>query len=134
MDTNIIESMYNSLSYFIAQSGIFILKLIAAYVIWLVGKFIINLLVKVIKRVDIKSWSIDDKVRNTFIKIVQPTAKVVLVLVILDFLGIGTSIIGAFAQGLTFTIAIALGLAFGEALKPDAQTIVQKIKHETNVK
>jgi hypothetical protein len=133
MNLDILQQMYGSLGMFLAQTGNFVVKLIAAYIIWLLGKFLINSAVKLIESTDIKKWSFDDSIRNTLINVGKPTAKVVLVLVILDFLGIGSTIIGAMAQGVTFTIAIALGISFGEALKPEAQRIVNQIKQKTNL-
>jgi small-conductance mechanosensitive channel len=133
MNTEILQQIYGSLSIFLAQTGEFLIKLIAAYIIWLIGKFLINSAVSLLEKADIKKWKIDDTIRNTLIDIGRPTAKVVLVLVILDFLGVGSSIIGALAQGISFTIAIALGLSFGEALKPEAKRIVEQIKQKTNL-
>jgi len=49
-------------------------------------------------------------------------------LVVLDYLGVGRTIIGAVASGLTLMVAIALGLAFGKALEEDAKEIVQQFK------
>jgi hypothetical protein len=133
MDINLFQQIYSALQYFLAQSLAFLIKLVAAYVIWLIGRFVINSAVTILNKVDIKSWKLDDTIRNTLIKIGVPTAKFVLILVILDFLGIGSSVVGALAQGLALTVAITLGLAFGEALKPEAKRIVDDFKRESNM-
>lgn len=125
------QQIYGSLNLFLTQTVAFVVKLLVAYVIWLIGKYLINLAVSLLEKADIKKVKIDDAIRNTLISIGVPAAKVVLVLVILDFLGVGSSILGAMAQGVTFTIAIALGISFGEALKPEAKRIVEQVKQKT---
>ena len=57
-----------------------------------------------------------------------------MVLVILDFLGVGRTIIGAIASGLTLMVAIALGLAFGKALEEDAKDVVRQFKEHLGKK
>jgi hypothetical protein len=52
----------------------------------------------------------------------------ILVLIVLDYLGIGRTVIGAFTNGLTLALAIALGLAFGKALEKDAAELVGKVR------
>lgn len=133
MDLQVIPQIYASLSYFLSQSAFFVLKLVVAYIIWLLGKWIINSLIGLIEKADIKDIKLDDQIRNTLIKIARPTAKAVLILVVLDYLGIGSNIIGAVAQGITFTIAIALGISFGEAFKPEAKKIVDQLKNKADI-
>lgn len=134
MNSNFLFDIYNSLGLFVSQTAIFIIRLVFAYLIWLIGKYIIQSVVKLVQKADIKSWSIDDSVRKTLIKIGVPTAKIVLILIILDYLGIGTSIIGALAQGITYTIAITLGIAFGNALIPEATRIVKDVIKKTDIR
>ena len=71
---------------------------------------------------------IESKIINVFSSIVLVVGKILLVLIILDYWNIGKTIIGALANGLTFTLAIALGLAFGKALEPEAKKLVEGFK------
>jgi len=63
-----------------------------------------------------------------FINLIEIFGRLILVLVILDFLGIGRTIIAALAQGVTYAIAIALGLSFGKALEKDATKAVENFR------
>ncbi len=107
---------------------VFIPKIIVAIIIWLIGKYLINLGVALIRKINIKGAKIDDYLIGIFSSVVLVVGKFLLVLVILDFLGIGRTIVGAVASGLTLMIAIALGLAFGKALEEDAKEVVQQFK------
>lgn len=128
-----VNQIYGSLYLFLAQTGSFIFTLIGAYLIWVIGKFLINSGINLLEKADIKNWKIDDSIRNTLVNIGRPTAKVVLILVILDYLGVGSNIVGAIAQGVSFAIAIAIGISFGDALKPDANKMVENLKQKTNI-
>lgn len=110
------------------QMVMFVPKVIVAIVIWVVGKYFINLAASLIKKVDIKGTEVDDYLIGIFSKVVFVVGKVLLVLTILDYIGIGRTLVSALANGLTITIAIALGLAFGKALEDDARLIVSKTK------
>lgn len=110
------------------QMLIFVPRIIVAIVIWLVGKYLIELGVTLIKKVDIKGTKLDNYLTNILSKAVYVVGKILLILVILDYLGVGRSIVSALANGLTITIAIALGLAFGKALEDDAKLIVEETK------
>ena len=110
------------------QILVFIPKIIVAIVIWVIGKYLINLGIALIRKIDIKGTKIDDYLIGIFSNIVLVVGKILLVLVILDFLGVGRTIIGAVANGLTLMVAIALGLAFGKALEEDAREIVQQLR------
>lgn len=125
---NIVNSIADSLGLFLSQVLMIIPQLIVAYVIWLIGKWLIDLALKGIDMFDVEKWELDDSVRNISKTILAPTAKAVLVLVILDTLGIGSNVVAALTNALTFTFAIALGLSFGEALKPHARQIVEKME------
>ena len=103
-------------------------KLIITLIIWWVGKYLINLGVKLIRKIDVKVMKIDNKVVDTFSSVFFIAGKIILILIILDYWNIGQSIISAFVSGLTYTIAIALGLAFGKALEPEARDLVAKFK------
>jgi small-conductance mechanosensitive channel len=109
-------------------------KLIITLIIWWVGKYLINLGVKLIRKIDIKGMKIDDKAISTFSSIILIAGKILLVLIILDYWGIGKTIIGALANGLTLTFAIALGLAFGKALEPEAKNLVEGFKKKLETK
>jgi len=107
---------------------IFVPKIIVALIIWFVGKYLINLGVALVGKIDIKRTKIDDYLIGIFSKVVLVVGKVLLFLVILDFLGVGRTIIGAITNGLTLMVAIAFGLAFGRALEEDAKEAVRQFK------
>ena len=109
-------------------------KLIITLIIWWVGKYLINLGVRLIRKIDIKGTKIDDKIISASSSIILIAGKILLVLIILDYWGIGKTIIGALANGLTLTFAIALGLAFGKALEPEAKNLVEKFKKKLETK
>lgn len=131
---DVITVLYSAMQQLINQLIAFVPKLIIAWIIWWLGNKLLDLGVNMIKRIDIPKTKIDDKIINLLVKTVMPVGKVILVLIILDYLGIGTSIISAVATGLTLTIAIALGLAFGKALEPEATNIVKLVKKHFNIK
>jgi len=110
------------------QMLIFVPKIIVALIIWVIGKYLINLGVALVRKIDIKGIKIDDYLIGIFSKVVLVVGKVLLFLVVLDFLGVGRTIIGAITNGLTLMIAIALGLAFGKALEEDAKEVVRQFK------
>jgi len=110
------------------QMLIFVPKIIVALIIWFVGKYLINLGVALVGKIDIKRTKIDDYLIGIFSKVVLVVGKVLLFLVILDFLGVGRTIIGAITNGLTLMVAIAFGLAFGRALEEDAKEAVRQFK------
>jgi len=116
------------------QILVFIPKIIVAIVIWVIGKYFINLGVRLIRKIDIKGTKIDDYLIRIFSNVVLVVGKILLVLVVLDFLGVGRTIVGAVASGLTLMVAIALGLAFGKALEEDAKEIVQQFKEHLGKK
>ncbi len=110
------------------QMLVFIPKIIVALIIWVIGKYLINLGVALVRKIDIKGTKVDDYLIGIFSSVVLVVGKFLLVLVILDFLGVGRTIVGAVASGLTLMVAIALGLAFGKALEEDAKEVVQQFK------
>lgn len=116
------------------QMLVFIPKIIVAVIIWFIGKYLINLGVALIRKIDIKGIKIDDYLIGIFSSLVLVVGKILLVLVILDFLGVGRTIVGAVANGLTFMVAIALGLAFGKALEEDAKEVVRQVKEHLGKK
>jgi small-conductance mechanosensitive channel len=89
----------------------------------------LGLALELIKKLDIKKTKVDDKARGMLVGIVEIVGRVVLVLVILDYLGIGRTIIAALTQGVTFAIAIALGFAFGKALEDDAKKVIENLRN-----
>ncbi len=109
-------------------------KLVITLIIWWVGKYLINLGVKLIRKINIKETKIDNKIISAFSPIILIGGKILLVLIILDYWGIGKTIIGALTNGLTFTFAIALGLAFGKALEPEAKNLVEIFKKRLETK
>jgi len=109
-------------------------KLIITLIIWWVGKYLITLGVKLIRKIDIKGTKIDNKIINASSSVILIAGKVLLVLIILDYWGIGRTIIAALINGLTITFAIALGLAFGKALEPEAKNLVERFKKKLEAK
>lgn len=103
-------------------------RLVMALIIWYVGKYFIALGVKLVKKLDIKSTKFDDKAITTFARLVDSVGKVLLVLIVLDYLGIGSSVVSALTSGMVYAVAIALGLAFGKALENDASEVVKSVK------
>ncbi len=128
---NIIVTALNQL---IAQLVSLFPKLIITLIIWWVGKYLINLGTVLIRKIDIKRMKIDDKMINASSSFILIAGKIILVLIILDYWGIGKTIIGALANGLTITFAIAIGLAFGKALEPEAKNLVERFKNKLEIK
>lgn len=124
------DGLFGPLNLFVTQTVNIGLQLLLAYIIWLIGKWIIGMAIRGIELIDVKKWDIDDHIRGTIKKVFVPTAHVVLVLIILDTLNIGSSVVAAIAGGLTFTVAIALGLAFGRAFEDDARRIVDNVRKD----
>ncbi|MFC1790445.1 hypothetical protein ACFLZP_03115 [Patescibacteria group bacterium] len=120
--------IFGSLNQVWIQMLVFIPKIIIAIIIWAIGKYLINLGVALVKKIDIKGTKIDNYLVGIFSSVVLVVGKFLLFLVILDFLGVGRTIIGAVASGLTLMVAIALGLAFGKALEEDAKEVVQQFR------
>jgi hypothetical protein len=125
-----IDIFADAFSTFVNQLVAFLPKLIVAYLIWVVGKSVISWGLGMLDKVDIKGLKVDNKARGMVRMIAEPLAKVILFLIVLDTLGIGSSIISSLASGFTFSIAIALGLAFGKALEPEAKDIVAKARKQ----
>jgi hypothetical protein len=103
-------------------------KLIIALIIWYIGKYLLNLTVKLVRKIDIKATKVDDKAIDTLARLIISVGQVLLVLIVLDYLGIGRTVVGAITSGLVYAIAIALGLAFGKALEDDAKDVVKTVK------
>ena len=103
----------------------FIPKLLVAVLIWLIGKYVLKLISGLIEKIHIKGIDWDKKIVDFVKSFVKPVIKVILVLIILDYLGVGQTVIGALTNGLTITIALALGISFGRALESDAKNLVE---------
>ncbi len=123
-----IDVLVNSFQQLLNQMAFFLPKLIVAVVIWFLGSYLLKLAIGILKKLDLGGLKIDNALISTLMDIVWYLGKLLLVLVVLDYLGIGRTIIGAFVNGLAFAIAIALGLSFGKALEPDAKDLVQKLR------
>ncbi len=115
-----------SLGVFYSQSLNLIVKVLVALLIWWLGKKLLGAAVKLVSKFDLGIKSIPE--------VVEKVGKAVLVLVVLDYLGIGRTIIAALVNGLTIMIAIALGLAFGQALTPEAKKMVARFQRELKAK
>lgn len=103
-------------------------KLIIALIVWYLGVYLLSLATKLLNKIDIKKTKLDNSALGTLSSIIAGVGRFVLVLIILDYLGIGRTIVGAVATGFTYAIAIALGLAFGKALEPEAVDVVASVK------
>src|SRR3989344_4894168 len=77
-------------------------KLIIALIIWYLGKYFLNLAVSLVGKFDLKHTKVDDKAIETLGLVINGIGRVILILVILDYLGIGRSVVAAIAQGITF--------------------------------
>jgi len=128
---NIIVTALNQL---VVQLVSLLPKLIITLIIWWVGKYLINLGAKLIGKINLKGTKIDDKIISATTSFILIAGKIILVLIILDYWGIGKTIIGALVNGLTITFAIALGLSFGKALEPEAKNLVEKFKKKLEIK
>lgn len=117
-----------SFQQFLFQLVYWIPKLIVALLIWYVGKYFLGLAINWLKKVDIPGTKLDDKLIEKFGQLLLPVGKFLLALIILDYFGIGESLISAVVSGMTYTVAIALGLAFGRALEPEAKETVERFK------
>ena len=110
------------------QMASWVPKIIVALVIWWIGKYVLNLIARWAKKIDIPGTKVDTKLMEKLVQVILTVGKIILVLIVLDYLGIGRTIIGAFVNGLTFAIAIGLGIAFGRALQPEARSAVDSVK------
>lgn len=128
--TNPALILISSLQQFLYQLLGFIPKLVVALVIWIVGKWIVVWAVNLLKKVELKGAKPVNRLVQQLAYILLPFGKVILFLVVLDYLGIGRTVINALLSGLTFAIAITLGLAFGKALEDDAKAVVDSIKRQ----
>ncbi|OGM33508.1 hypothetical protein A2803_04920 [Candidatus Woesebacteria bacterium RIFCSPHIGHO2_01_FULL_44_21] len=122
------EIILQALDSMILQFASLLPKLIVALLIWYVGKYLLGLALVFVKKIDLKKTQVDEEAMGMITTLVDIIGRVVLALVVLDYLGIGRTIIGALTQGVTFAIAIALGLAFGKALEDDARKVVESVK------
>ncbi|OGM10993.1 hypothetical protein A2Z22_03960 [Candidatus Woesebacteria bacterium RBG_16_34_12] len=126
----IAEVFIGSMQQLLFQLFNFIPKILVALLIWVVGKYLISLVVKLLKKVRVEGAKPVNKLVETLAFILLPLGKVLLFLIVLDYLGIGSSVIQALVSGFTFAIAIAVGLAFGKALEPDAKAVVDSVKKQ----
>ena len=108
----------------------FIPKLLAALIIWVIGKYFLNLGISALEKIKLEKAKGVNKVLRSFTQILLPLGKLVLFLVILDYLGIGRTVMNAFLSGLSFAVAIALGLAFGRAIEPYVKQFVEDFKSQ----
>lgn len=128
--TNPAVVFVSAMQQFMFQVIGFIPKLIISLIIWIIGKYLINSGVNLLKRIQVKKAKAVNRLVESLVFVLLPLGKVVLFLVILDYLGIGRTVINALLSGITFAIAIALGLAFGKALEDDAKEVVKQVKEQ----
>ncbi len=127
---NFAEIFVGALRLLLLQLVGFIPKLLVALIIWIVGKYFINLGVGFIRKIEVKKVKPVSRLLDSLVFILLPLGKVLLFLIILDYLGIGSSVVQALVSGFTFAIAIAIGLAFGKALEEDARKIVESVRKQ----
>ncbi|EKD62729.1 MAG: hypothetical protein ACD_52C00077G0006 [uncultured bacterium] len=114
------------------QLMMFLPKVLVALVIWVVGKSLIGTAVNLLKKIEFKGFKLADKALITVTQVISVLGKFLLVLIVLDYLGIAKSLVDALFQGLSFAVAIALGLAFGKAFEDDAKHLVNEAKRHIN--
>lgn len=124
MNYDPLQILYYSVNQLIVQVVDVLPRIILAILIWYVGRYLIKLAAKVIRKADLPG-TFDDAARELLARTVNIVGRILLVLIVLDYLGIGNTVVGAITQGLVFAVAIALGIAFGDALKPEAAKIVK---------
>ena len=116
LTTNIIGSVFD-----------LIVTLLVVVIIWLVGNWVLSIILRVATKINIPGTQIDDKIIDRFRPLINIVWKILLIIVILEYVGVGGFIINAFLGVISFTIAIALGLSIGDALKPYAKDMVENI-------
>lgn len=123
-----LEVIFVAINQLIAQLVAVLPKLIIALFIWYLGRYLLSFSAKMVRKLDVKHTTLDNKAVESIAVVINGFGTVILLLIILDFLGIGSSVVTAIAQGVTYSVAIALGLAFGKALEGDAKKILDDIK------
>lgn len=123
-----VEVFTNAFNKLLVELVNLIPQLLVALIIWYIGVYLLNFVTKLLNKVDIKTTDLDDKAIKTINLLIIWVGRFLLALIILDYLGVGSTVVGAVANGLTFAIAIALGIAFGDALKPEAKRWVNRTK------
>ena len=126
----IAQVLLTSMQQLLYQMINFIPKLLVALIIWVIGKYLISIGVSLLKKIQIKGAKPVNKIVDSLAYILMPLGKILLFLIILDYLGIGRTVIQSLLSGLTFAIAIALGISFGKALEEDAKKVVSDIKSQ----
>jgi hypothetical protein len=127
MKMNLITVIASALNELVRQLISLVPQLLVALIIWWLGGWLLNMGEMLLRKINIPKTKLDDKAIDVVVRVAMPVGKVMLVLIILDYLGIGRSVISALATGVTLTIAIALGLAFGKALEPQARDVVNEV-------
>lgn len=129
MNYDPVQILYYSVNQLIVQAVEVLPRVILAIVIWYIGRYLVKLAAKLIRKADLPG-TFDDAARELLARTVNIVGRILLVLIVLDYLGIGETVVGALTQGLVFAVAIALGIAFGEALKPEAMKIVKEAQKQ----
>lgn len=122
------EVIINALNELVRDMLSFLPRLIIALLIWYIGRYLVKFAVGLVRKFDLPKTKAEDEAVNTIARGIEIFGRIVLVLIILDYLGIGRTVVGAIANGLTFAVAIALGLSFGKALEPDAKAVVDVVR------
>jgi small conductance mechanosensitive channel len=98
-----IDAIFTGLVALVTQFG---LKVLGAIALWVVGRWLIDLAVRLARR-SLRSQAIDPTVLNYITSVISVTLKVILVVAILGFFGIETTSFAA--------LLAALGIAIGAA-------------------
>jgi small conductance mechanosensitive channel len=123
-----LDLLKSTLEGFANQLISFLPKLIIALIIWYIGKYLLGITLSLIKKIELKEADEDEKAISRLAGIVDVGGRIVLVLVILDYLGIGRDLIEALTQAVTLAIAITFGVSFGNAMQEDAKKILHSLK------
>jgi hypothetical protein len=124
---SISEVFLGSFQMLLTQLIIWVPKLIIALLLWWLGNLLLRVVAKGLRIIDIPGMDLDNRLIGKFNTILLFLGKFLLALIILDYLGIGEVVIGAIAGGLTLTIALILGISFGQSFKPTTDRIVEQL-------
>lgn len=123
---NLSEVFFGSLQTFLNEFVVWLPKLVIALILWWLGNLLIGFITRGLKFIDVPGMTLDNKLIGKLNNVILFLGKFLVTLIILDYLGIGDVVIGAIAGGLTLTVALTLGIAFGLSLKPHTDKVVER--------
>ena len=127
-----VDILIGALRQLVLQLAHFLPQIIMALAIWWIGKYLLGISIRLLSKINIRGTKLDNQAIELLVKVVMPLGKFLLALIILDYLGIGRTVIGSIVNGLTLGVAIAVGFAFGKALEQDANRVVNRIRNYVN--